>query len=169
MTDSFSSSIEGYRDWLPYSGKRKGASTIRQYTRSAEQLAGWAREQGRQGFGELTRTDLRAFLNTLHGRSGGPPSPHWKSAVWYGIKSLFGYLADEEDCKDITLKITVSAAARAPPGPRAGQPRGRPAGQHRRPRLDLPARLGWTAQGPGRLLPRVASEDLRAAGVLPRA
>ena len=92
MTDSFTSSIEGYRDWLPYSGKRKGASTIRQYTRSAEQLAAWAREQGRQGFGELTRADLRAFLNTLHGRGGGPPSPHWKSAVWYGIKSLFGYL-----------------------------------------------------------------------------
>ena len=44
MTDSFSASIEGYRDWLPYSGKRKGASTIRQYTRSAEQLAGWARD-----------------------------------------------------------------------------------------------------------------------------
>ena len=108
MTDSFGASIEGYRDWLPYSGKRKGASTIRQYTRSAEQLAAWAREQGRQGFGELTRADLRAFLNTLHGRGGGPPSPHWKSAVWYGIKSLFGYLADEEDCKDITQKITVS-------------------------------------------------------------
>jgi len=108
MTDSFGASIEGYRDWLPYSGKRKGASTIRQYTRSAEQLAAWARQQGRQGFGELTRADLRAFLNTLHGRGGGPPSPHWKSAVWYGIKSLFGYLADEEDCKDITQKITVS-------------------------------------------------------------
>jgi site-specific recombinase XerC len=44
MTDSFGASIEGYRDWLPYSGKRKGASTIRQYTRSAEQLAAWARE-----------------------------------------------------------------------------------------------------------------------------
>jgi site-specific recombinase XerC len=107
MTNSFSASIEGYRDWLPYSGKRKGAS-IRQYTRSAEQLAAWARQQGRQGFEELTRADLRAFLNTLHGRGGGPPSPHWKSAVWYGIKSLFGYLADEEDCKDITQKITVS-------------------------------------------------------------
>ena len=26
----------------------------------------------------------------------------------YSIKSLFGYLADEEDCKDITQKITVS-------------------------------------------------------------
>ena len=59
--------------------------------------------------------DLRAFLNTLHGRGGGPPSPHWKSAVWYGIKSLFGYLADEEDCKDITQKITVSRR-RAPAG-----------------------------------------------------
>ena len=46
MTDSFSSSIEGYRDWLPYSGKRKGASTIRQYSRSAEQLAAWARAAG---------------------------------------------------------------------------------------------------------------------------
>ena len=33
MTDSFSSSIDGYRDWLPYSGKRKGASTIRQYAK----------------------------------------------------------------------------------------------------------------------------------------
>ena len=39
MTDSFSSSIAGYRDWLPYSGKRKGASTIRQYTTAAERLA----------------------------------------------------------------------------------------------------------------------------------
>jgi hypothetical protein len=29
MADHFSSSIEGYRDWLPYSGKRMGASTIR--------------------------------------------------------------------------------------------------------------------------------------------
>ena len=108
MTDSFGASIEGYRDWLPYSGKRKGASTIRQYSRSAERLAAWAREQGRQGFGELTRADLRAFLNTLHGRGGGPPSPHWKSATWYGIKALFRYLADEEDCKDITASITVS-------------------------------------------------------------
>ena len=108
MTDSFGASIEGYRDWLPYSGKRKGASTIRQYSRSAERLAAWAREQGRPGFGELTRADLRAFLNTLHGRGGGPPSPHWKSATWYGIKALFRYLADEEDCKDITASITVS-------------------------------------------------------------
>ena len=28
--------------------------------------------------------------------------------MWYGIKSLFKYLADEEDCKDITASITVS-------------------------------------------------------------
>jgi site-specific recombinase XerC len=89
MTDSFGASIEGYRDWLPHSGKRKGASTIRQYAKAAEQLAAWARAQGRQGFGELTRADLRTFLNTLHGRGGRPPSPHWKSATWYGIKSLF--------------------------------------------------------------------------------
>ena len=108
MTDSFDASIEGYRDWLPYSGKRKGASTIRQYAKAAEQLAAWAREQGRQDFGELTRADLRAFLNTLHGRGSRPLSPHWKSATWYSIKSLFTYLADEEGVPDITVSITVS-------------------------------------------------------------
>lgn len=35
MTDSFGASIEGYRDWLLYGGKRKGASTIRQYAKAA--------------------------------------------------------------------------------------------------------------------------------------
>ena len=72
MTDSFSASIEGYHDWLPCSGKRKGASTIMQYTRSAEQLGAWAGKQGRQGFGELTRADLRAAqLGCLDPALGG--------------------------------------------------------------------------------------------------
>ena len=115
MTDSFGASIEGYRDWLPYSGKRKGASTIRQYTRSAEQLAAWAREQGRQGFGELSRADLRAFLNTLHGRGRGPPSVLWKSAVWYGIKSLFGYLADVSRMKTSRSSNRTAQSAEATP------------------------------------------------------
>ena len=68
MTDSFRASIEGYRDWLPYSGKRKGASPNRQYAMAAEQLAGWAREQGRRG----VSVPVFAFLLGWADRAGHP-------------------------------------------------------------------------------------------------
>jgi site-specific recombinase XerC len=81
MKDSFSASIEGYHDWLPCSGKRKSASTIMQYTRSAEQLGAWVGKQGRQGFGELTRADLRAAqLGCLDPALGGRAHDQPRSA-----------------------------------------------------------------------------------------
>lgn len=57
MADSFGSSIAGFRDWLPYSGRRKGASTVARYTEYAARLASWARDQGHTGFAELTKAD----------------------------------------------------------------------------------------------------------------
>lgn len=108
MTDSFDTSIAGFRDWMPYSGRHKSAATIEQYTDSAQRLASWAREQGRQDFSQLTKSDLRAFLGSLHGRNGRPPSQAWTSTSWAGVRSLFRYLADEEDCKDVAASITVS-------------------------------------------------------------
>ena len=48
MADSFDASTEGFRDWLPYSGRHKGAATIEQYAASAGRLAAWARAQGHQ-------------------------------------------------------------------------------------------------------------------------
>ena len=41
MADSFQASIAAFRDWLPYSsGRHKGASTIRLYTKYVTRLAG---------------------------------------------------------------------------------------------------------------------------------
>jgi integrase len=107
VADHFSASIAGFADWLPFNGRRKVASTIEQYTDSAQRLAAWAREQGRTTFAELTKADLRAFLGSLHGRYGGPPSEAFRATVWWGIRSLFRYLADEEDCKDLAASITI--------------------------------------------------------------
>lgn len=111
MTDSFDTSIAAFRDWMPYAGRHKGPATIEQYTDSAQRLARWAREQGHQDFSQLGKADLRAYLGSLHGRYGGPPSQSWTSTAWAGIRSLYRYLADEEDCKDIAASITVGRPA----------------------------------------------------------
>jgi integrase/recombinase XerC len=108
MADHFGPSISGFADWLPYSGKRKSPATIDQYVRSARRLAAWARGQGRQGFDELTKADLRSFLGSLASRRGGPATQAWKAVTWHGVRSLYRYLAEEEDVADITASITVS-------------------------------------------------------------
>jgi integrase len=43
MADHFDESIAGFSDALPYSGRRKCAGTVEQYTDSAERLVAWAR------------------------------------------------------------------------------------------------------------------------------
>ena len=72
MADHFSASLAAFRDWLPYSGRYKSPGTIEQYVTAAGRLAAWGRGHGRQGFAELTKPDLRAFLSSLPGRTGGP-------------------------------------------------------------------------------------------------
>jgi site-specific recombinase XerD len=111
VADHFSSSIAGFADWLPYSGRHKSASTIAQYVDSAQRLATWARQQGHESFATLARSDLRAFLSSLHGRGGGPPSEAWKATAWWGVRSLYQYLEDEESTPDIARRIVVSHPA----------------------------------------------------------
>lgn len=111
MADHFEESIEAFRDWLPYSGRRKSPGTIGLYARQAERLAAWARAQGRQSFQELSRADLRSFLSSLTGRGGGPASDAWRATVWAGIRSLYRYLSDEESTPDIAARIMVGQAA----------------------------------------------------------
>jgi site-specific recombinase XerD len=107
MADHFSTSLTAFADWLPFSGRHKNEATQAQYIDSAQRLATWARQQGRQGFAELTKPDLRAFLSSLRGRDGGPPSDAWQATVWWGIRALFRYLEDEENVLDVARKITV--------------------------------------------------------------
>jgi hypothetical protein len=61
MADHFDASLAGFADWLPYAGRHKSPGTITQYVTAARRLAAWGRAQGRQGFAELTKADLRAF------------------------------------------------------------------------------------------------------------
>ena len=71
MADHFDASTEAFRDWLPYSGRYKSPGTVEQYVTAAQRLGAWGRSQGRQDFGELTKADLRSFLSSLPGRTGG--------------------------------------------------------------------------------------------------
>ena len=71
MADHFDASTQAFRDWLPYSGRFKSPGTVEQYVTAAQRLGAWAREHGRQDFGELTKADLRSFLSSLPGRTGG--------------------------------------------------------------------------------------------------
>jgi site-specific recombinase XerD len=107
MAGHFDASLAGFADWLPYSGRYKSEQTVTQYVTAARRLAIWARAQGRASFAELTRTDLRAFLNSLPGRGGQPASASSKSTVWWAIRSLYSYLAEEEQVPDIARTITV--------------------------------------------------------------
>jgi len=107
VADRFSSSISGFADWLPFSGRHKSPGTIEQYVTAARRLAAWAREQGRQDFAELSKADLRAFLSSLPGRGGKPASASSKATVWWAIRSLYAYLAEEEEIPDIARSITV--------------------------------------------------------------
>ena len=107
VADRFTSSISGFADWLPYAGRHKNPRTIKQYVTAAQRLAAWAREHGRQDFAELSKADLRAFLNSLPGRGGKPASASSKATIWWAIRSLFQYLEDEEDVPDIARSITI--------------------------------------------------------------
>jgi integrase/recombinase XerC len=107
MTDSFDASTEGFRDWLPYSGRFKGPRTITQYVTAAQRLAAWAREQGRTSFAQLTKADLRRFLSSLPGRSGGPATASSQATIWWAIRSLYRYLEEDEGIPDIAKAITV--------------------------------------------------------------
>lgn len=107
MADRFDSSLTGFRYWLPYSGRYKSEQTIEQYVTAARRLAIWARLQGRQGFEELTKADLRSFLTSLPGRGGKPASASSKATVHWAIRSLFKYLAEDESIPDIAKEITI--------------------------------------------------------------
>ena len=107
MADHFEASIAGFRDWLPFSGRFKNDRTVKQYTTAAQRLAVWAREQGRQDFGELSKAELRAFLASMPGRSGGPATASSQATLWWAIRSLFRYLSEDEDVLDIAKEITV--------------------------------------------------------------
>ena len=107
MTDSFDASTEAFRDWLPFSGRYKNARTIRQYVTAAQRLAVWAREHGRQGFAELSKSDLRSFLSSLPSRSGGPATASSQATIWWAIRSLYRYLEEDEGIPDIAKAITV--------------------------------------------------------------
>lgn len=107
MADRFEESLVGFRYWLPYSGRYKSQQTIEQYVTAARRLAIWARAQGRQGFGELTKADLRGFLSSLPGRGGKPASASSQATVHWAIRSLFKYLAEDEGALDIAREITI--------------------------------------------------------------
>jgi integrase/recombinase XerC len=108
MTDSFEASIAGFRDWLPYSpGRRKCESTCSRYTEIVTRFARWAREQRRASFAEVTKADLRGYLNSLRGMHGCEAAETTKATAWWAIRSLFKYLADEEGVPDIARSITM--------------------------------------------------------------
>jgi hypothetical protein len=110
MADHFDASLAGFADWLPYAGRHKSPGTITQYVTAARRLAAWGRAQGRQGFAELTKADLRAFLSSLPGRGGRPASASSKATIWWAIRSLYAYLAEEEGVPDIAKAITGQLA-----------------------------------------------------------
>ena len=107
MADHFDASTEAFRDWLPYSGRFKSPGTIQQYVTAAQRLGAWAREHGRTSFGELTKGDLRSFLSSLPGRTGGPATASSQATVWWAIRALFRYLSEDENVPDIAKAITV--------------------------------------------------------------
>ncbi len=107
MTDHFDASTEAFRDWLPFSGRHKNARTIRQYTDAARRLGEWARLNGRTNFGQLTKPELRAFLSSMPGRSGGPATASSQATLWWAIRSLYRYLEEDEGVVDIAREITV--------------------------------------------------------------
>ncbi len=108
MTDPFDSSISGFRDWLPYSpGRRKCETTCLRYAEAVTRFAAWARQQGRASFAEVTRADLRAYLNTLRGKRGGEAKETTKAVNWWAIRAMYRYLADEEELPDIAKSITM--------------------------------------------------------------
>jgi integrase/recombinase XerC len=107
VADHFETSLVGFRYWLPYSGRYKSEKTIEQYVTAAQRLATWAREQGRQDFGELTKADLRSFLSSLPGRGGKPASASSQATVHWAIRSLFKYLTEDEGATDIAREITI--------------------------------------------------------------
>ncbi len=105
MTDHFEASTAGFSDWLPCSpGRRKCESTCTRYIETVVRFASWARGQGRASFSEVTKADLRGYLNSLRGMRGGEAT---EAANWWAIRSLFRYLADQEDVPDITRSITM--------------------------------------------------------------
>ena len=107
MADHFDASTEAFRDWLPYSGRFKSPGTVKQYVTAAQRLGAWGRSHGRQDFGELTKADLRSFLSSLPGRTGGPATASSQATVWWAIRSLYRYLAEDEGIADIAKAITV--------------------------------------------------------------
>jgi len=107
MADHFDASTEAFRDWLPYSGRFKSPGTVEQYVTAAQRLGSWAREHGRQDFAELTKADLRSFLSSLPGRTGGPATASSQATVWWAIRALYRYLSEDEDVTDIAREITV--------------------------------------------------------------
>jgi site-specific recombinase XerD len=107
VADHFSASIAGFADWLPFSGRHKNARTIRQYVTAARRLADWARKQGRTSFAQLTKADLRRFLSSLPSRSGGTATASSQATVWWAVRSLYAYLAEDEGIADIAKAITV--------------------------------------------------------------
>ncbi len=107
MADHFDASTEAFRDWLPYSGRHKSPRTIKQYVTAAQRLAAWARMNGRTSFAQLTKAELRAFLSSLPGRSGGPASASSQATVWWAVRALYRYLSEDENVPDIAKAITV--------------------------------------------------------------
>jgi len=55
----------------------------------------------------VTKADLRGYLNSLRGMHGGEATETTKATAWWAIRSLFKYLADEEDVPDIARSITM--------------------------------------------------------------
>lgn len=107
MTDSFSASIAGYSDWLPFSpGRNKGPATVDRYVGIVTRFAAWCREHGRASFAEVTKADLRAWVNSL---KGGQAAPGTKALSWWAIRSLFRYLSEEEGVPDIARSLTMHA------------------------------------------------------------
>jgi integrase/recombinase XerC len=107
MTDSFSASIAGYSDWLPFSpGRNKGPATVQRYVGIVTRFAAWCREHGRASFAEVTKADLRAWVNGL---KGGQAAPGTKALSWWAIRSLFRYLSEEEGVPDIARSLTMHA------------------------------------------------------------
>jgi len=111
VADEFTASIAAFADWMPYPSTRderpKKAVTRGRYVTTARALADWARERGRTSFAEVTRADIRAYLESLRGRDGGEASQATKAAHWWAIRTLFRYLHEEEGCADLGKSIKV--------------------------------------------------------------
>ena len=95
MRDPMGESITGFALWLASEGTPKSPGTIRSYCGAARRLRAYLIERGVTSWDQVTRTHIRAWLDT--GRQSRPPKADTTLAAWHwGAAALFRYLEAEE-------------------------------------------------------------------------